>query len=438
MKPLNVLYIHSHDTGTYIQPYGHAIPTPNLQRLAEEGVVFRSAFNVNPTCSPSRAALLTGQYPHQNGMFGLAHRGFSLNDSSRHLAGFLRRNGYHTVLAGVQHETMGTPENLNALGYAEHHPDHRSAVKFLEGKPEKPFFLAVGFMETHRAAPPDVEDFFRDEEPSDSRFVRPPAPLPDTPVTRKDMAHFIASARTLDRKMGEVFDALETSGLADNTLVICTTDHGIAFPRMKCNLEDDGTRVFLILRGPGGFRGGKVVDALVNHLDVYPTVCALAGLEAPPWLEGKSLVPLVEGETEELHDTLFAEVNYHCAFEPIRAARTARWKYIRRFEPRPGPVLCNTDRSPSKALWIRHGWPTMAPAQEALYDLVFDPHERNNLADSVAHAGVLDDMRGRLMGFMNDTEDPLLKGGIPHLDSYQVNSADDVDPQDPMLPPGQR
>src|SRR5210317_215070 len=93
----NILYIHSHDTGRYIQPYGHAIATPNLQKLAEEGFLFRQNFCINPTCSPSRAALLTGSYPHENGMTGLAHRGFSLHDYSQHLVHTLRVAGYLTV-----------------------------------------------------------------------------------------------------------------------------------------------------------------------------------------------------------------------------------------------------------------------------------------------------------------------------------------------------
>ena len=437
MPPLNVLYIHSHDTGTYIQPYGHAIPTPNLQRLAEQGVLFRNAFTTNPTCSPSRAALLTGQYPHENGMFGLAHRGFYLDDPSRHLANHLARNGYHTVLAGVQHVAHGK-EAVEAIDYRERHRDHQGAIAFLRDAPKQPFFLAVGFMETHRAAPPNQEDFFRDVDPLDARYVRPPDPLPDTPETRDDLARYAASARTLDRKMGQVFDALDEAGLAENTLVICTTDHGIAFPRMKCNLEDDGTHVMLMLRGPGPFSGGKVVDALVSQLDLYPTVCALAGIDPPNGLRGTSLVPLVAGEVEELHDTLFAEVNYHCAFEPIRSARTTRWKYVRRFEPAPGPILCNTDRSPSKALWIKHGWPTMAPAREALYDLVFDPHERDNLADSPGHTAVLEDMRARLDVFMQATGDPAGGEGVPMRPRWRANRTTDVDPQDPMLPPGQR
>ena len=113
----NILYIHSHDTGRCVQPYGYAVPTPHLQQLAEQGVLFRQAFCASPTCSPSRAALLTGQYPHTNGMIGLAHRGSRLNDYSRHLAGVLGRAGYATALAGVQHEVRAEEQRL--LGYGE-------------------------------------------------------------------------------------------------------------------------------------------------------------------------------------------------------------------------------------------------------------------------------------------------------------------------------
>src|SRR5579884_3672098 len=99
----NILYIHSHDTGRYLQPYGHPVPTPNLQKLASEGVLFRQAFSAAPTCSPSRASLLTGQCPHRNGMLGLAHRGFAMTDYRRHILYTLRDAGYTSVLAGLQH-----------------------------------------------------------------------------------------------------------------------------------------------------------------------------------------------------------------------------------------------------------------------------------------------------------------------------------------------
>ncbi len=103
MNRPNILYLHSHDTGRYIQPYGYAVPTPNLQRLAEGGMLFRQAFCASPTCSPSRASLLTGMVPHSNGMRGLAHFGFTLDDPTQHLLYTLRQAGYQTVLAGEQH-----------------------------------------------------------------------------------------------------------------------------------------------------------------------------------------------------------------------------------------------------------------------------------------------------------------------------------------------
>ncbi|MCB0172753.1 MAG: sulfatase-like hydrolase/transferase, partial [Anaerolineae bacterium] len=112
-KHRNILYLHSHDTGRYIQPYGHAVPTPHLQQLAEEGVLFRRAFSAAPTCSPSRACLLTGQSAHSNGMLGLAHRGFTLNDYHQHLVHTLRRAGYYSALVGIQHIAADTA----AIGY---------------------------------------------------------------------------------------------------------------------------------------------------------------------------------------------------------------------------------------------------------------------------------------------------------------------------------
>ena len=166
---------------------------------------------------------------------------------------------------------------------------------FLAEDHRAPFYLDVGFSETHRqgrgfAPQPQGED------PTDPRYVRPPAPFPDTPETRRDMAAYIDAARTLDAKMGRVFAALQDNGLADNTLVICTTDHGIAFPTMKCHLTDHGLGVMLVLRGPGGFSGGQVVDALVSQVDIYPTVCALAGITLPDHVQGTSLLPLANGQ----------------------------------------------------------------------------------------------------------------------------------------------
>jgi N-sulfoglucosamine sulfohydrolase len=182
----------------------------------------------------------------------------------------------------------------------------------------------------------------------------------------------------LDQGIGAVLNALDETGLAENTLVICTTDHGIAFPRMKGNLTDHGIGVMLIVRGPGGFRSGQVCDALVSHIDVFPTICELLHVDPPRWLQGVSLLPLVRGEKGELHEAIFAEVTYHAAYEPQRAVRTQRWKYIRRFDHHLGPVLPNCDDSPSKDLLIRYGWKERSRPLEQLYDLVFDPRASAN------------------------------------------------------------
>ncbi len=429
-KPLNIVYLHSHDSGRYLQPYGHPVVTPNLQKLASEGVLFRRAFSAAPTCSPSRAALLTGQCPHRNGMLGLAHRGFAMADYRRHILYTLRDAGYTSVLAGLQHiaakpETIGYDELLRPR--SNHAADVASrAAAFLDRRPSKPFFLDVGFQETHREYPkPGPED--------DPRYTQPPAPITDTPAGRLDFASYRASARLLDRGVGVVLEALERSGLADNTLVISTTDHGIAFPRMKCNLTDAGFGVSLILRGPGAFRGGKVVDAMVSHLDLFPTICELTGAKAPAWLEGRSLTPLLRGETGEIHDEVFAEVNYHASYEPQRAVRTQRYKYIRRYGDRTAPVLPNCDDGPSKTAWLDHGWREQTVAREQLYDLIFDPAEQNNLAADAKSAAVLDEMRGRLDRWMQRTDDPLLKGSVPLPPGAKINPVDQTSPQEPVV-----
>jgi len=427
----NILYIHSHDTGRYIQPYGHAVPTPNLQRLAEQGVVFRNNFCSTPTCSASRSALLTGMCPHSNGMNGLAHRGWALYDYKTHIVHTLRNAGYRSTLCGVQHVAgdaaiIGYDAVLDLRNPQQRRPE-AGAVEFLRSGPAQPFFLDVGFFETHREFPPPGPT-------EDPRWCRPPAPLPDTPATRADMAAFKASARVLDAAMGAVFDALDAAGLAANTIVVCTTDHGLAFPYMKCNLTDHGLGTMLIVRGPGGFAGGRLVEGMVQHMDIFPTVCELLEIEPPGWLQGKSLLPLVRGEAEEIHGELFFEVTYHAAYEPMRAVRTRRWKLIRRFGGRSQPVLPNCDDSPSKDAWLAAGWRERPVAQEELFDLAFDPNETHSLASDPAHAEVLSNLRARLERWMRSTDDPLLKGPVPAPAGARVNPADGLSPREPVVP----
>ena len=437
MNKPNIVYIHSHDTGRYVQPYGHAIPTLNIQKLAEEGVVFRNAFCANPTCSPSRAALLTGQYAHTCGMGGLANRGWSLPVPEHLIPYTLNKEGYTTALAGFQHVVR----NVKDTGYqrilSEDKPKagaEERACAFIAENHDTPFFLDVGFGETHRRKKgfaPQPEG----EPKTDPRYVKPPAPFPDTPVTRQDMAEYIDSARTLDMKMGKVFQALEENGLAENTLVICTTDHGLAFPRMKCHVTDHGIGVMLIVRGPGGFDGGKVVDGLVSQIDLFPTICELAKIGLPEWLQGYSILPLVRGERDEIRDAVFAEVNYHCCYEPQRTIRTKRWKYVRRYDDAEKWALPNCDDSISKTYMLENGWVDQPVESERLYDVVFDPSEAHNLAADPKYADVLANLRERLEQWRMDTADPVDENQImTPPETAVLNDPSDISPGDKHYP----
>ena len=155
-RPPNVLYLHSHDTGRYVEPYGYAVPTPNIQQLANQGIVFREAFCAVPTCSGSRAALLTGQYGHNNGMLGLAHRGWQLNDYDQHWIHTLRSAGYRSILIGEQHVSV----DPGVIGYDElvdvdsNHAENVAPLTIeslrTAASRTEPWFMSVGFFETHR------------------------------------------------------------------------------------------------------------------------------------------------------------------------------------------------------------------------------------------------------------------------------------------------
>jgi len=431
-----------------IRPYGCAVDTPHLQRFAEAGVLFRKAFTVNPTCSPSRAALVTGKWPHCNGMIGLCHRGSRLNDPNEHWVHTFKNAGYHTVQVGTQHvmppeSDRGFDDYLEEIDVEATDGDEdenttRKAVAFIEGEHDSPFFMECGYIRTHRTEPPIEGVMWHDFERSpagDPRYVMPPPPLPDHPETRRDWADFKEAVRQLDGMMGRVIRAVDSAGLADETLMIVTTDHGIAFPGMKCNLTDAGIGVMLMIRGPGGFDGGNVYDAMVTHMDIFPTACEVADIDAPDRLQGYSLCPLVQGKTAKIRDEVFAEVNYHAAYEPKRAVRTERYKYIRRYEVLDHPVLPNCDDSVTKSLYLRHGWNECLQAEDVLYDLAFDPYETCNIARNPESAHILKRLRPKLEQWMKEKDDPLASGDrVPPWPGMKVNPTDGTSPGDPTQP----
>ncbi|MFW5830149.1 MAG: sulfatase-like hydrolase/transferase, partial [Planctomycetota bacterium] len=372
----NIIYLNSHDTGRAIGPMGYRIHTPHLQRLAEEGVLFRDCHCAAPTCSPSRAALITGEAPHCNGMLGLAHRGWGLQDHSRTIPAVLLEQGYRTAAWGMPANHCIGPEHgepeasSERMGYGDWLGwDLEQLTGFLGSDHDRPFFLSASWGLTHRAAPagrgfgaePDHERY-------DPRYCAPPPLLPDDAETRADWAWFCSAATELDRQMGAVIQAVEEAGLAEQTLIIATTDHGIPFPGNKCELTASGTGVFLIMRGPGGFTGGQSIDHLVSQLDIFPSICQMLDLPAPAWLQGVPLQATLGPEGHPIHDQLQAEVTYHAAYEPKRALRTDRWLYVRRFGCRRQPVLSNRDHGASKDHWVASGWRDQVEADEELYD----------------------------------------------------------------------
>src|SRR6185437_364116 len=181
----------------------------------------------------------------------------------------------------------------------------------------------------------------------------------------------------------------------------------------------------------GDFKGGRVCDAMISQIDVFPTLCELLGIERPSWIEGKSFLPVLRGDVKEINDEVFSEVTYHAAYEPKRAVRTQRWKYIRRYGDRRTPVLPNCDDGLSKSLWVEYGWKQRVLPKEDLYDLVFDPAEHQNLTLDPAYQSVLTEMRGRLDRWLERTEDPILRGPIPAPHGAHVNNPDGLSPKEP-------
>lgn len=430
---MNFIYIHTHDSGREMQPYGVAAHNPALMKLAQESILFRNAHCVAPTCSPSRAAMLTGMTAHNSGMYGLAHRGFSMNDYSQHLAQFLGRNGYYTALIGVQHEAA----DPLIIGYNETHADHvkkgkpaiesdqrtlEIALEFFESKrfENKPFFLSFGMRSTHRR--------FMETDHSGDGFVRVPYAMMDNAENRHDYCEYLKTLDVTDYCVGKLLEKLDEEGLSESTAVMFTTDHGIAFPQMKGTLYDGGTGVALMFRIPG--IEPFVSDALVSHVDVFPTVCDILGLDRPDWLQGKSMMPIINGECEEINEYIFSETTYHATYEPARSVRTKKMKLIRFFEEDTKIRLPNIDASASKDTFISSPLHALQRPHEMLFDLAADPAERINLTGVPEYAEIYEVLSDTLHRHMVETQDPLLEGRLELRDPWTMNKVDARDPDD--------
>lgn len=428
----NILLITCHDLGRFLGAYGVAtVRTPALDALAADGVRFERAFCAAPQCSPSRAALFTGRYPHSNGVLGLTHADFAwdLHEDERHLGRMLLDAGYTTALFGVHHESRaGEPATIAArcgiatlaLGGSREVVSDR-ALAWLDGVAggERPFYLQLGYFEPHRAPATRREErgyigFLGDDlAPDESRGVTVPPYLADTPGSRAEVAELQGAVRGLDAAVGRVVAELRERGIERETLVLFTTDHGVALPRAKCSLYDPGLEIALILRYPArGWTGGRVIDALVSNVDCCPTLLEAVGLPVGERIQGRSLLAALDGEPFAPRAAIFGELTYHDYYDPRRCIRTERHKLIVNFSAAPAFM------DPSQS-WARRST-TVVPAAPALayhpllelYDLAADPNEWQNLADDPAHAATLRDLLARLHRWMADTADPLLAGAV--------------------------
>ncbi len=441
MSPPHIVLIHCHDLGKYVGCYGAAVDTPRIDALAADGIRFDHHFVTAPQCSPSRASLMTGRHPHQNGMLGLAHGNWELGTDERILPELLADAGYETHLFGLQHLT----KYPNRLGYDRIHSDeslttesttsvHKTArardvaadfaTMLEEGKHETPFFASVGFFELHRVKQDGRFGFEADHygapSPDD---VEPLDFLPDRPGIRSDIAEMHGMVDAIDDGVGTILDSIENAGLSRETLVVFTTEHGLAMPRAKGTCFDPGIEATLLMRQPGVLEAGRVVDDLVSNVDVFATLLEIAetsvsNLDTAP-IAGQSFAPLLYDDTDSYvpRERVFSGMTWHDRYNPIRAVRTERWKYIRNFWHLPAVYMTTDTYCTNAGQEVSEEYYGEQRAYEELYDLKADPLEQENLAAAEQPAdpaivAVRDRLRDELLEWMETTTDPLLEGPI--------------------------
>ena len=423
-RPPHIVRITCHDLGRFLGSYGVAtVRTPSLDRLAAEGSRFLRAFTTAPQCSPSRAALATGRYPHCNGVMGLTHDrfGWDLAPGEQTIGTLLGRAGYETHLFGLQHITP----HADRLGFDAIHSRGLGSVvgeevsAFLaQTSAERPLYLEINLEEPHR--PFDQGGV----EPDAGLGVTVPPYIPDSAAAREEFAAFQGAVAAADQAVGRILAALNEAGLADDSVVVFTTDHGIAMPRAKCTLYDPGLETALIIRWPaGGVAAGETRDALLSNVDLLPTLLEIARAPIPASVQGRSFLPLLTGGSDHAREEIFAEKTFHSYYDPMRAIRTDCYKLIRNFEATflvevPGDIQPGAIFRADPARYVGDTHPELE-----LYDLESDPFEQVNRAGDPGVAAVERDLDDRLWQWMAATNDPLLDGPVPSPSSRRRMSA---------------
>ena len=407
--------------------YGdRTVSTPVFDRIAREGALFTHAFTAAPSCTPSRAALLTGQAVHRleegGNLHGFLPKRFAVYPDLLEQAGYTA--GYSGKGWGPgRFEPAGRERNPAG-------PQFQNFDEFIAQRSAgRPFVFWFGSSDPHRP----YEAGAGARAGLQAEGVQVPPFLPDTPEVRSDLLDYYFEIQRFDRDVGRIVATLERLGELENTLIVVTSDNGMPFPRAKATVYDSGARMPLAMRWPKEIRAGTRVEEFVSLADVAPTVLEAAGVTPPASMTGRSVLGLVRGQSQPLRDRVFIERERHAHVRagnlsyPVRAIRTRDYLYVRNFRPDRWPAgdpqlvfsvgpFGDIDGGPAKSLLIdRRNDPAFAryfllatakrPAEE-LYDLRADPHQLENVAGQPAHRDGQRRLRQQLDGWLRETGDP--------------------------------
>ncbi|MBN2000973.1 sulfatase [candidate division KSB1 bacterium] len=394
--------------------YGHpAIRTPNIDRLAEEGVRFTNAFLTASSCSPSRCSIITGRYPHNTGAAEL-HTPLPAGQVPFPLR--LKENGYYCAQAGKWHMGEETKRAFDEVrdNWGTADPGAEGEwLPLLQNRPkDRPFFMWFASIDAHRGW--DDKITLQRHDPNE---VLVPKYLADAQPTRLDLAKYYDEIARLDDYLGRVEKELEKQGVADNTIIIFMADNGRPFPRCKTRVYDSGMKTPFIVKWTNGVKAGSVCKSLISTIDIGPTIMDLCGIPLESCFQGKSFVTLLGDPDQPFRTYVFAEHNWH-DFEALeRMVRSDRYLYVlneRPLFPNCGPADSNNSSS-QKDLDSLAQTGKLTPEQEdiflvprsaeELFDLQKDPEQFINVAGDSAYTETLMEMRRILQLWRDETAD---------------------------------
>lgn len=424
-KPNLVIFISDDHTRSDASLFGSKdLKTPNMDRIAAEGVTFDRAFVVSPSCAPSRAALLTGLMPARNG--AEANHSAPRREIKK-LPAYLQELGYEVVAFGkVGHYKQTADYGFDHFAHIGFHEDIAipAALEWLQERDsDKPLCLFVGTNWPHVPWPDQPEGH-------DPKTLKVPANHVDTPATRQARARYYAAVSRMDRELGQVYD-LARKKFGDELFFLHFSDHGAQWPFGKWCLYEDGLRTPMVAVWPGRAKAGRRTGAMVSLVDVLPTLVDLAGGAPPEDLDGRSLLGLLEGKTDEHRAFIQASHSGDGNFNvyPSRSVRDGRWKYILNLHPEFKFTTHITKKgeagNPYWRSWVAKAGRNKVAAEkvrryqqrpgEELYDLLNDPLEQHDLHDSPEHADHLAAMRTELERWMKQQGDKRKVYGKPTL-----------------------